>query len=130
MAQGVALSWWMLQTTGDAVWLSVLTLCTMGPTLVAGAWAGAVVDRSDRRRLLIVTQLVLMGVAAALTVLAATGTLAVWNVLAASVVAGAALATNRTRVRGAARDGIRYAFRSPVIRALLPMSAASGLICI
>jgi MFS family permease len=208
MAQAVALSWWVLQNTGDAVWLSVLTLCTMGPTLVAGAWAGAVVDRSDRRRLLVVTQSVLMGVAAALTVLAATGTLAVWNVLAAAVVsgtamaidsparqvyvvdlvgedgvasavglwevalnasrvlgpglggallagpgatacfgvntcsylaplivllrmkprAGAAPATGRTRARGAARDGIRYAFRSPVIRALLPMSAASGLI--
>lgn len=208
MAQGVALSWWMLQTTGDAVWLSVLTLCTMGPTLVGGAWAGAVVDRSDRRRLLIVTQSVLMGIAAALTVLAATGTLAVWNVLVASVLSGTAMAvdsparqvyvvdlvgadgvasavglwevalnasrvvgpglggallagpgatacfgvnafsylaplivllrmkphpgaapaTKRARVRGAARDGIRYAFRSPVIRALLPMSAASGLI--
>ena len=34
----------------------------------------------------------------------------------------------RKRVRGAARDGIRYAFRSPIMRALLPMSAASGLI--
>lgn len=209
MAQAVALSWWMLQTTGDAVWLSVLTLCTMGPTLVGGAWAGAVVDRSDRRRLLVLTQVVLMGVAAALTVLAATGTLAVWNVLAASAVSGAALAVDsparqvyvvdlvgeeglasavglwevaliasrvvgpglggallagpggatacfgvnacsylaplivllkmkprtqeahapeRKRARGAARDGIRYAFRSPIIRALLPMSAASGLI--
>ncbi|MBS2551789.1 MFS transporter [Catenulispora sp. NL8] len=209
MAQGVALSWWMLQKTGDAVWLSVLTFCTMGPTLVAGAWAGAVVDRADRRRLLIATQSVLMGVAAALTVLAATGTLAVWNVLAASLVSGCVMAIdsparqvyvvdlvgadgvasavglwevaiNASRVvgpglggallagpgatacfgvnagsylaplivllrmkarsaprvsraerkpaRGAARDGVRYGFGSPVMRALLLMSAASGLI--
>ena len=209
MAQGVAVSWWMLQKTGDAVWLSALTLFTWGPTLIGGVWAGAVVDRSDRRRLLIATQSVLMGVAATLTVLAATGTLAVWNVLAASAVSGATMAVDaparqvyvvdlvgaegvaravglwevalnasrvvgpglggallagpggatacfgvnagsylaplivlvrmkartegahasgRKRVRGAARDGLRYAFRSPVMRALLPMSAASGLI--
>jgi MFS family permease len=208
MAQAVALSWWMLQQTGDAVWLSVLTVCTWGPTLIAGAWAGAVVDRSDRRRLLIVTQTVLMGVAAVLTVLSATGTLAVWNVLLASAVSGATMAVDsparqvyvvdlvgaegvasavglwevalnasrvvgpglggallagpgatacfgvnagsylapllvlirmrsrtgttplrqRGRTRGAAREGIRYAFHSPIMRALLPMSAASGLI--
>jgi|GEM_PF-4662747 len=209
MAQGMAVSWWMLQKTGDAVWLSALTLFTWGPTLIGGVWAGAVVGRSDRRRLLIATQSVLMGVAVTLTVLAATGTLAVWNVLAASAVSGATMAVDaparqvyvvdlvgaegvasavglwevalnasrvvgpglggallagpggatacfgvnagsylaplivlvrmkartegahasgRKRVRGAARDGLRYAFRSPVMRALLPMSAASGLI--
>lgn len=94
MAQGVALSWWMLRKTGDAVWLSVLTVCMMGPTLVGGAWAGAVVDHSDRRRLLIGTQTVLLAVTATLTVLAATNTLAVWNVLAASVVSGAAMAVD------------------------------------
>ena len=208
MAQGVALSWWMLQKTGDAAWLSVLTVCMMGPTLVGGAWAGAIVDHSDRRRLLIGTQTVLLAVAATLTVLAATNMLAVWNVLAASVVSGAAMAVdaparqvfvvdlvgaegvasavglwevalNASRVlgpglggallagpgaaacfgmntgsylvplvvllrmktpestavtrdrrpaRGATGDGIRYTVRSPIIRALLPMSAASGLI--
>jgi MFS family permease len=213
MAQGVALSWWVLQKTGDAVWLSVLTICRMTPTLIAGAWAGALIDRSDRRRLLMVTQAVLMGVGATLAVLSATGTLALWNVLAASAVSGTVMAIdaparqvyvvdlvgaegvasavglwevalNASRVigpglggallagpggatacfgvnacsylapmivlarmksrteamhveeagkgrksaRGAARDGIRYALRSPVIRALLPMSAASGLI--
>ena len=75
MAQGVALSWWMLQRTGDAVWLSVLTFATWSPTLIAGAWAGALVDRSDRRRLLIGTQSVLMAVAATLTGLAVVGEL-------------------------------------------------------
>ena len=67
MAQGVALSWRMPQRTGDAVWLSVLTVCTMGPTLIGGAWAGAVVDHTDRRRLLIGTQTVLTGIATANT---------------------------------------------------------------
>ncbi|GAA2049688.1 MFS transporter [Catenulispora yoronensis] len=208
MAQGVALSWWVLQQTGDAVWLSVMTLATWGPTLIGGAWAGALVDRSDRRRLLLVTQAVLMGIAVTLAVLAATGQLAIWNVVVASVLSGTVLAVdaparqvyvvdlvgedgvasavglwevalNASRVigpgiggallavsgatacfgvnalsyvaplvvltkmqarssapraqkgknkGGTARDGMRYAFSSPIMRALLPMSAASGLI--
>lgn len=206
MAQGVALSWWVLQQTGDAVWLSVMTFATWGPTLVAGAWAGALVDRSDRRKLLLGTQAALLVIATVLAVLAATGQLAIWNVIAASVLAGTVVAVdaparqvyvvdlvgedgvasavglwevalNASRVigpgvggallatsgatacfvvnaltyvpplvvltkmkdracaarahkdkGGTAREGLRYAFRSPVMRALLPMSAASGLI--
>ncbi|NUP50651.1 MAG: MFS transporter [Catenulispora sp.] len=208
MAQGVALSWWVLQQTGDAVWLSVMTFATWGPTLVGGAWAGALVDRSDRRKLLVVTQAALLGIATVLAVLAATGQLAIWNVVVASVLAGAVVAVdaparqvyvvdlvgeegvasavglwevalNASRVigpgiggallatsgvtacfvvnaltyvpplvvltkmkdracavrahkdkggAGTAREGLRYAFRSPIMRALLPMSAASGLI--
>ncbi|GAA1968481.1 MFS transporter [Catenulispora subtropica] len=206
MAQGVALSWWVLQQTGDAVWLSVMTFATWGPTLVGGAWAGAVVDRADRRRLLLVTQAALLGIAATLAALAATGHLALWNVVVASVLSGTVIAfdaparqvyvvdlvgedgvasavglwevalnasrvigpgiggallaasgatacfainalsylpplivltrmqarTRAPRARkdksGTAREGLRYALHSPVMRALLPMSAASGLI--
>src|SRR5581483_2638934 len=62
LAQGVALSWLVLQTTGNAVWLTALTGCTFGPTLLFGPWAGALVDRHDRRRLLLVTQAVLLAV--------------------------------------------------------------------
>ena len=47
MAQAVALSWWMLQQTGDAVWLSVLTVCTMGPTLMdALSYEGSITQAS------------------------------------------------------------------------------------
>jgi MFS family permease len=209
MAQSVAVSWWMLQKTGDAVWLSALTICAWGPTLIINVWAGAIVDRSDRRRLLLATQAALLAVATVLTVLSATGELAVWNVLVATVLSGVAtaidaparqvyvvdlvgadgvasavglweVALNASRVvgpglggallagpggvtacigvnaasyliplivllrmkspagakpardrrpaRGLAREGVRYALHSPVIRALLPMSTASGLI--
>lgn len=205
LTQGVAMSWTLLRETGDAMWLSVLVVCLWGPTLVLGPWAGALVDRADRRRLLIGTQVLLLVIAAALAVLEAAGGLTLWAILGLSVLSGVVatvdsparqvfvvdlvgkeavasaiglweVALNASRVvgpglggallaasgaaacfgvnaltycvplvvllrmrpaakhlekkkeRGTAREGFRYAFASPVIRALLPMSAASGLI--
>ncbi|MGW4382091.1 MFS transporter [Kitasatospora sp. NPDC004531] len=206
LAQGVVLSWIVYRLTGDAVWLTVLTACTWGPTLLLGPWAGALVDRSDRRRLLMVTQtlMLLLGLALAVTTalfgpvlwlllalatctglvatvdaparqvfvvdLVGTGAVAsavgLWEVaLNASRVIGPgvagalldfggpswafafnalgylapllaltrlrpAVAARSTPARRAAsaRGGLAYARRSPIVRGLLPMSAASGLI--
>ena len=56
ITQTVAASWLILRLTHSAVDLAVLTALTVGPALVLGAWAGALADRLDRRRLLLVTQ--------------------------------------------------------------------------
>jgi MFS family permease len=208
MTQGVALSWTVLQSTHSAVWLSAVTACSFGPSLVLGPWAGAVVDRVDRRRLLIWTQLLMMAMAGALLVLELAGEMRLPFILGLSLLTGAVasvdsparqvyvvdlvgrdavasavglweVALNASRVvgpglgglllatsgaaacfgvntltylaplvvlirmqgtpregaarvggrqRGAAREGLRYALRTPLFRALLPMSAASGLI--
>lgn len=37
-------------------WLGVVTACQFLPMLLLGAWAGAVADRSNRRRLVLITQ--------------------------------------------------------------------------
>lgn len=42
--------------TESGVAVGILTACQWAPTLVIGAWAGLVADRSDKRRLLIVVQ--------------------------------------------------------------------------
>lgn len=86
--QTVALSWTVLQVTGSAVWLGALAACTWGPSLLFGPWAGALVDRSDRRRLLIATQTVMMSLAAALFVLALLGGLTLPVMLGVSLLAG------------------------------------------
>lgn len=39
LAQGVAMSWLILELTHDAVWLTILTACSWGPTLILGPWA-------------------------------------------------------------------------------------------
>ena len=210
MTQAVALSWVVLQQTGNAYWLSVLSVCTWGPLLLLGAWAGSLVDRHDRRRLLIATQLLLLLAGLALSLLTAAHLLALWLILALSVLSGVVttvdsparqvyvvdlvgteavasavglweVALNASRVLGpglggvllatvgpaacflvnalsflpplyvlwrmvprpdraadrwsrpakepgAIRSGLRYAWRTPVIRACLPLATASGML--
>lgn len=219
LAQGVALSWLILQSTGNAVWLTASTACTFGPTLLLGPWAGALVDRHDRRGLLLITQAALLAFGLGFSLLSFLGLLPLWVMLVLTACSGLVntldaparqvfvvdlvgedsvasavglweVALNASRVLGPgvagallalsgptlcflvnglsflapllvllrlkpvdahhavpegrqaahdlahtrrrqpvrAREGLAYARRSPLIRALLPMSAASGLI--
>jgi MFS family permease len=45
-----------LATHDKGTWLGVVTACQFLPMLLLGAWAGAVADRSNRRRLVFITQ--------------------------------------------------------------------------
>lgn len=51
----------VLHLTDSAIALGLLTAVQFGPMLVLGAWAGAVADRADKRRLLITVQALSMG---------------------------------------------------------------------
>lgn len=207
MTQAVALSWVVLESTGDAVWLSVLTVCSWGPVLLLGPWAGALVDRYARRRILLVTQSLLLLFGLALSLLSATGRLNIWLTMVVALltgivasvdstarqiyivdlvgadgvagaiglwevvlnasrvlgpgIGGALLATvgpsacflvnglsflaplyvlsrlvpqghsernRQPKEPGAIRSGVRYAWRTPVIRACIPLAAASGML--
>jgi MFS family permease len=66
----VALVLLVLRLTGRGVAVGVLSACQFGPLLFLGAWAGAVADRSDKRRLLLLTQSLEMAQSAALAVMA------------------------------------------------------------
>jgi MFS family permease len=205
--QAVALSWVVLQSTGNAFWLSVMTVCSWGPMLALSPWAGALVDRHDRRRILLVTQSLLLVSSVTLGVLDATSGLPLWIMLGMSLLAGSVTSVdaparqvyivdlvgkegvasavglwevviNSSRVLGPAvgglllatsgpaacflvngltflgplfvlwrlqpqsheklvrppkqpgaiRSGLRYAWRTPAVRACLPMAAASGML--
>lgn len=45
---------------GSGVAIGFLTACQFGPVLVLGAWAGAVADRADKRKLLMIVQALAM----------------------------------------------------------------------
>lgn len=81
MTQGVAQSWLVLQITGHALDIGILGALTWAPTLLGGAWAGAVVDRFDQRKLLIVTQSLFIALCVAQTTLVATGSIRLWMIL-------------------------------------------------
>ena len=66
----VALVLLVLKTTGSGVAVGILAACQFGPILLLSAWAGAVADRSDKRKLLLVTQSLEMAQSTGLAILA------------------------------------------------------------
>ncbi len=86
--QRVAQDWLVLTLTGSGVALGVSTALQFGPLLVLGLWGGSVVDRVDRRRLVICTQAVQAALAAALAVLTLTGLVQLWMVYALALALG------------------------------------------
>ena len=88
MTQAVAVSWLVLKLTGSGVDLGLLTSVLYLPMLVAGPHAGVLIDRVDRRRLLIVTQSLLLALSGLLAGLTATGPVRLWTLLVIAAATG------------------------------------------
>ena len=88
--QTVAQSWLVLTLTNSPFLLGLIGTLQFSPVLLLSIFAGAVVDRFPKRRLLIVTQLMLATQATALGVLAWTGRAEYWHVAVLGVVVGLA----------------------------------------
>jgi MFS family permease len=56
----VALTLLVLHRTNSGVAVGILSACQFGPILLLSAWAGAIIDRTDKRKLLVVTQVLEM----------------------------------------------------------------------
>jgi MFS family permease len=78
----VAQSWLVYRLTGSAAMLGVVGFVGQVPTFVLSPFAGVWVDRLDRYRVLVVTQVLAMLQSFALAALALTGTIEIWHVLA------------------------------------------------
>ncbi len=65
----VALVLLVLKITGSGFAIGVLAACQFGPILFLSAWAGAIADRSDKRRLLLLTQSLEMAQSTGLAIL-------------------------------------------------------------
>lgn len=94
VTQAAGLAWLVLSLSGRAVDLGLVTTAAMLPILVGAAPAGMLVDRFDRRRLLLVTQVLLLSIGALLAVLTATDVITVPMVLAIAFVSGAVAAVD------------------------------------
>ena len=90
--QSVAQSWLVLQLSGSSLALGITVGLQFGPVLFLGAWAGALADRVDKRRLLIVTQSVAAVLALVLGVLTATDVVSVWMIWVLAGLTGCAVA--------------------------------------
>ncbi len=69
----VALTLFVLHLGGSGLAVGLLTLCQYGPILLLSAWGGAIADRSNKRRVLYLTQALEMAESAVLGVLAFIG---------------------------------------------------------
>jgi len=77
----VATSWLVYRLTGSVLLLGVVGFAGQIPTLVLAPFAGVLVDRWDRHRILVVTQALSLAQSAALAVLTLSGVITVPHVL-------------------------------------------------
>lgn len=101
--QRFAQSWLVYQISGSAWWLGLDAFLGESPIFLLALVAGAVADRVDRRKLLLMSQIIQMACAAILAVLFATHTVQLWHILTMSFVVGTA-----------------QSFGAPAYQALLP----------
>jgi len=90
--QAVAQSWLVLDITGSSVDLGVTVGLQFGPILVLGAWAGALADRVDKRRLLVATQTAAALLALILGALTLADVVTVWMIWVLAGLTGVAMA--------------------------------------
>ena len=80
--QSVAIAWVILQLTHSATWLGLAIALQTLPVLLLGPYAGVLVDRLDKRRLLIGTQIAGAIQALALALLTVMGAMSMgWIIL-------------------------------------------------
>ncbi|MBI3739435.1 MAG: MFS transporter, partial [Chloroflexi bacterium] len=78
-----ALVWYLTQKTGSATILATATLVAMLPQILLGPFAGAIVDRSSRRLVMILADSFIALSTAGLIVLFAMGKIQIWHIYVA-----------------------------------------------
>jgi DHA3 family macrolide efflux protein-like MFS transporter len=81
-----ALIWWLTQESGSATVLAIATLVGMLPQIVIGPFAGALVDRWNRRLIMIAADATIAIFSLLLAYLFATGTVQIWHIYAVMAV--------------------------------------------
>ncbi|MBA3652648.1 MAG: MFS transporter [Actinobacteria bacterium] len=82
----------VLKLTDNGVFLGGLAAAQFGPVLLLSPWAGLIADRSDKRKLLLVVQLIAMAQSFALAALAFSGHPPVLAIYAVALVGGITIA--------------------------------------
>jgi DHA3 family macrolide efflux protein-like MFS transporter len=77
-----ALVWWMTKTTGSATVLATATLVALLPQILLGPFVGALVDRWNRRLIMIVADTMIAAATGVLILLFANGNVQIWHVYA------------------------------------------------
>ncbi|MCS6779398.1 MAG: MFS transporter [Geminicoccaceae bacterium] len=115
LIQTVGAAWLMTALVGTADMVALVQAAVQAPILCFSILAGVAADLVDRRRVLLAAQLVMLAVSLLLALLAATGTIGPWSLLALTFLLGS----------GAALQG--PAFQS-VVREVVPIGALGAAV--
>ncbi len=107
--QKVAQSWLVLELTNSAWYLALDAFVGEAPLLLFTLIGGVIADRRDRRKLLLLSQIVQMSSAFSLAALVATGHVSIWAILCLSFISGTA-----------------QAFGGPAYQSLIPSLVSTG----
>ena len=94
-----ATNWLVYRLTGSAVLLGVVGFSGQIPAFVLGPFAGIVIDRCDRHRLLVITQTISMLQSFAMAALMLSGRITLEAIVAFSVVQGSSTPSTCPRGR-------------------------------
>ena len=86
--QRIALAWLVYRLTNSAFLLGLVGFSGQIPTFLFASFAGVLVDRWNRHRMLVVTQVLSMVQALTLSLLVLTGTVRVWHIVVLSLILG------------------------------------------
>lgn len=86
--QLIAVSWLVHRLSDSALMLGLAAFALQLPFLVLAPFAGVIVDRFDKRRVLLVTNTIATGQSIALLALVAAGRIEVWHLIAGNAVLG------------------------------------------
>jgi MFS family permease len=114
--QNVAAMWLVLHLTGEGTWVGLTAAMQFLPLLLFGAWGGLLADRFAKRRLLTITQTLLVLPPLALFVLVTTGHVEAWMVIALVFAGGVVTALD---------NPARQAFVSEIVGADRVVNAVS-----
>lgn len=83
--QAIAMSWLVYRLTNSPFMLGLVGFSSQIPTFIFSPFAGLIADKTNRHRILIITQTLSMIQALILAVLTLTGTIAVWHIIVLGV---------------------------------------------
>ena len=86
------MGWLVYRLTNSAFLLGLVAFAAQGPSFILAPFAGVLADRSNRHRIVVAAQALMMAQAIALTILVLTGAIAFWHVLVLSALFGCASA--------------------------------------
>lgn len=86
--QRITQDWLLFELTGNVTAVGLLVMIQFGPILLFGLYGGLIVDRYEKRKLIMIAQIVVIVVGAILAVLAFTDTISAWHIFALALVVG------------------------------------------